>query len=248
MNSAINSNKENVGDVANDVLHNNIIDATNNESFVARGEITSTILNNGVKVHFPRAYSQPQFFKVEAPDVKIVLENCSPENRCEIISTKLRSGIKIHLPLIESNTLLTSATNIKSVNDDFFSNHEEVDIENKTICANTESEDSLVPIDDITTKVKTIKRNLFFDGKPQTDKKIKLVSNILLRKSDEETFKNEKVTKGLCYNCVKNITSSRCGVRCLTCLRTFHFICANTIQDGLKSKTFKCKSCVSSDP
>ncbi|CAH1111633.1 unnamed protein product [Psylliodes chrysocephalus] len=226
MNSAINSNKENV----------------------ARVEITSTILNKGVKVHFPQANSQSQFFKVEAPDVKIVLENCSPYNRCEIISTKLRSGINIHLPLIESKTLLTSTTNNKSVNDDFCSNHEDVDNENENICANTESEESLVPIDNITTKVKTIKRNLFFDDKPQTDKKIKLVSNILLRKSDKETFKNEKVTKGLCYNCVKNIKSSRCGIRCLTCLRTFHFICVKKIQYGLKSKTFKCKSCVSSDP
>lgn len=110
---------------------------------------------------------------------------------------------------------------------------------------NSDLKDLEKPVLNYTVPERT-KRNLFFEP-PNNQTKIKILSDLCIRQSDENKniFKNPTIKTGLCFTCVLNIGSTATGLRCASCSRTYHIKCIFKHFHNIKEDSlFKCSSCL----
>ncbi|CAH1107933.1 unnamed protein product [Psylliodes chrysocephalus] len=58
-------------------------------------------------------------------------------------------------------------------------------------------------------------------------------------------FKNQIISKGLCFSCTANLTSQNYGVKCQSCQRVYHGSCIKRLQlHKSNSNIFTCITCL----
>lgn len=209
--------------------------------------IRSTVLSNGIKVHLPKIIN----YKITEMSVNLCQEPTGDANKQDKNYTpicdqnKSFSGSEtssdpsnINRSSIDENFLQDTinynnqqagdSTNVieKHDNTEPVENETEYRYQNPLRCQQEASSlsSSAGESQKNISQINLIKRNLFKD-EPTKESKICVLSNVKLDfKNDKNFYKNETY-KGMCYNCVLNITSSKVGVRCNSCLRTYHLSC-----------------------
>lgn len=205
-------------------------------------EIESTVLKSGLKVHLPTFKhndSQKQTLKKDDDKRNGNAESASSFTGEETGNEKQKIKEKILPDIAECGLNVHLPTVPQGENDDQkenFENDAGYGDKKYDICVPKFAEMKNVVSENSSNRAK---RKLFSDDQ----EKLVVISDMVIRADNRDVYTKNRTLNGLCYSCVFNINSSRIGVRCQFCLRSYHLACILKTEKPVADADFVCNNC-----